>query len=480
MISCLSIADHGYAQITFERSYGGQFYDTGSDVIETPDHNYLVFGTTRSVSNDTTDAYLLKLDENGDSLWTKIYGGKLEDSGIAITSASDGGYVLGIASNSINPENYDIYLVKIQENGDTLWTRTYGGPETDYIHSMQSTSDDGYIVLAHTLSYGKGSLDFYLLKLDENGDTLWTRTYGGTGSDWGGFVQQTADGGYILAGDTYSFDDPDGDAYLIKTDGSGDTLWTRSYGGTEYDRAFHVLQMPDDGYLLTCRTQSFGDADMNGYLIRTSSTGDTLWTKVIGGAQTCELSWCEQTSDGNYIAVGDIRGTGVLTVDAYMVKFDSDGNILWTRNFGGPEHDIARCVKETLDGGLIVVGRTESFAVDQNDDVYIIKTNNAGNFTSVRDNRSMLSPSSDALLECFPNPFHTSTRIAFKLNKAENVSLRIVSLLGKEIETLLSDKHMSNGEYDITWSPDHLASGLYVIQLKVGNSIFTEKLIYQR
>jgi hypothetical protein len=98
MISCLSIADHGYAQITFERSYGGQFYDTGSDVIETPDHNYLVFGTTRSVSNDTTDAYLLKLDENGDSLWTKIYGGKLEDSGIAITSASDGGYVLGIAS----------------------------------------------------------------------------------------------------------------------------------------------------------------------------------------------------------------------------------------------------------------------------------------------------------------------------------------------------------------------------------------------
>ena len=477
MISCLSFSNPAWAQITFERSYGGQFYDAGSKVLETPDHNYLVLGTTRSFSNDTTDAYLLRLDEYGDTLWTKIYGGKLEDSGGPIATASD---VLGIATNSINPGNYDIYLVKIQENGDTIWTRTYGGSSVDYIHSMQSTSDDGYIVLAHTLSFGKGSLDFYLLKLDENGDTLWTRTYGGTESDWGGFVQQTADGGYILAGDTYSFDDPDGDAYLIKTDGSGDTLWTRSYGGTEYDRAFHVLQMPDDGYLLTCRTQSFGDADMNGYLIRTNSTGDTLWTKVIGGAQTCELSWCEQTSDGNYIAVGDIRGTGVLTVDAYMVKFDSDGNILWTRNFGGPESDLASCVKETQDGGLIIVGQTKSFTIDQNVDVYIIKTNDAGNFTSVRDTRSIRSPASDAFLECYPNPFHTSTRIAFKLNKAENVSLRILNMLGEEIETLLSDKYMSNGEYEIPWSAEHLPSGLYVIQLKVGNYICTKNLIYQR
>ena len=480
LISCLSFAHPTFAQITFERSYGGQFYDTGEDVVETPDHNYLVFGTTRSVSNDTTDAYLLRLDENGDTLWTKAYGGKLWDSGIAIVPASDGGYVLGIATNSINPENYDVHLVKIQDNGDTLWTRTYGGSATDYVHSMQSTSDDGYIVLAHTLSYGKGSLDFYLLKLDENGDTLWTRTYGDTGSDWGGFVQQTSDDGYIMTGDTYSFGDPNGDIYLIKTNISGDTLWTRTYGGADYDRAYHVLQTTDGGFMVSGITQSLGAADYNGYLIRTNTSGDTLWTKVIGGMQTSSLYWCEQISDGNYVAAGSIRGIGVETVDAYIIKFDDDGNILWTRNFGGAEHDMASCVKETKDGGLIIVGRTKSFAVGQDDDVYIIKTNNAGNFTSIRDIRSTLPPSSNELLECYPNPFHSSTRITFKLNKADNVSLRIVSLLGKEIETLLSDKYLSDGEYDFPWSADHLPGGLYVIQLKVGNNIFTQNIICQR
>lgn len=480
MISGLGLANSVWAQITFERSYGGQFYDMGNVVIETPDHNFLVFGTTRSVSNDTTDAYLLRLDENGDTLWTNIYGGKLWDSGIAIAASSDEGYVLALASNSINPENYDVHLVKIQENGDTLWTRTYGGPDTDYVHAMQSTSDDGYVVLAHTLSYGMGSLDFYLLKFDVNGDTLWTRTYGDTGSEWGGFVQETTDQGYILTGDTHSFQDPNGDIYLIKTDSFGDTLWTRTYGGPEYDRAYHVLQMPDGGYLLSGKTESFGNADQNGYLLRTNSAGDTLWTKVFGGSQTCSLSWCERTSDGNYVAVGSIRGIGVATVDAYLIKFDSDGNILWTRNFGGPEHDLANCVKETQDGGLIIVGGTESFTVGQDDDVYIIKTNDAGNFTSVRGTRSTLPPSSNALLECYPNPFHSSTRISFKLNMADNVSLRIVSLLGKEIETLLSDKYMTNGDYEISWSADHLPGGFYVIQLKVGNYIYTKNLIYQR
>lgn len=480
IVAYICFSGQAWAQTTFERSFGGAFYDVGNEVIETPDHDYLIFGTTRSASNDTTDAYLLRLDENGDTLWTKIYGGKLEDSGVSIAFASDGGYTLALASNSFNPGNYDIHLVKIQENGDTLWTRTYGGPGTDYVHSMQSTSDNGYIVLAHTLSFGAGSLDFYLLKVDENGDSLWTRTYGGPESDWGGFVQQTADDGYILTGDTYSFNDPSGDIYLIKTNSFGDTLWTRTYGGTEYDRAYHVLQTLDGGYVISGVTQSYGEADINGYLIRTNSTGDTLWTKVLGGAYICSLSWCEKTSDGNYVAIGSIRDFGFGKGDAFMVKFDPDGNILWTRVFGGPENDSGKCIIETRDGGFVIVGGTGSFTIDQNDDVYIIKTNDAGNFTSVENTRPTMPPSSGAFLICYPNPFHTSTRIIFKVNKAEYVSLRILDLSGKEIETLLREDILTNGEYEILWSADHVASGYYLCQLKIGDSVFTKMLLFQK
>ena len=202
------------AQITFERTYGGKFYDVGNNVIETPDNGFFIIGTTRSASNDTTDAYLLRIDRFGDTLWTDIYGGKLWDSGVSISPSSDEGYLLALASNSIHPGNYDIHLIKIRENGDKIWAKTFGGSDVDYVHSSQSTTDGGYIIQAHTLSYGMGSMDFYLLKVNQNGDAIWTKTFGGAESDWGGFVQQTSDQGYILTGDTQSFGDINGDIYL--------------------------------------------------------------------------------------------------------------------------------------------------------------------------------------------------------------------------------------------------------------------------
>ena len=467
------------SQTTFERTYGGIYYDSGNEVLESPNEGYIIIGTTRSVSNDTADAYVIRTDAAGDTLWTKIYGGDLWDSGIAICPASDDGYVLAIASDSFDPGNYDIYLVKINDTGDILWTKTYGGPETDYVHSLQATADGGYIILAHTLSFGEGSLDFYLVRVNQHGDTLWTKTYGGVESDWGSAVQHTADGGFILGGDTRSFGNGENDVYLIKTNTDGDTLWTRTYGGTEYDRAYHVIQASDNGYIIAATTESFGAQGQDCYLIKTNSAGDTLWTRVWGGPDGDRLIFVQPTSDGNYIATGYINTIGLGLSDVYLVKFNSDGIILWERYFGGIEHDIGYCVRETSDGGFIVVGRTESFNAGNVTDVYLVKTDASGNVTGIRDCKNEVNVKSFVLNQNYPNPFNSFTKFFFSLPEAGLTSLRIYDLLGREMETLVN-RYMKAGKYSTIWEVKDLPSGIYVSRLKSGKFCDTKKMIYQK
>ncbi len=465
-----------HAQTTFQRTYGGVFYDSGSRVLETPDHGYIIVGTTRSFSNDTTDIYVIRTDEVGDTVWTRTYGGNLWDSGIGIQRATDGGYIIASASNSIDPGNYDIYLIKINTAGETQWTKSVGGPATDYAHSIQTTSDGGYVVLAHTLSFGQGSLDFYLLKFDRKGDTLWTKTYGGAQSDWGSTVQQTRDGGFILVGDTKSFGDSNGDVYLVKTDANGNTLWTKTYGGNDYDRGFHVIQTNDNGYIIVGATKSFGAGMNDLYIIKTDAAGDTLWTRTVGGPESDGASFVQQTKDGGYIISGGVNSFGFGGSDAYLVKLNSAGNILWTRVFGGAKNDGAKCVRQTADGGFVVVGSSESFTTGQGYDVYLIKTNGSGDITVVKDIESEVYPKDFKLTQNYPNPFSPKTIISYQLPVERYVVLSIYNAAGHIVATLVSERQQA-GKYEYEWDASGLSGGMYLYRLQAGNFVETRKLV---
>jgi hypothetical protein len=275
VLSAICFATIAFAQSSWWRTYGGTSSDWGSSVHQTSDGGYIIIGATASVGAGYDDVYLIKTDAAGDTVWTRTYGGAGDDCGYSVQPTSGGGYIV-TGSTSLHA-----YLVKADASGDTLWTRTYGDTVWSAGNSVQQTTDGGYIVAGFAYSF-RGN-DFYLIKTDGSGDALWTRTYGGADGDVANSVQQTTDGGYIIAGGTMSFGAGNLDVYLVKTDSSGDTLWTRTYGGTSYDEGYSVRQTLDSGYIIAGRTGSFGAGSADVYLIKTSASGDTLWTRTYGG-----------------------------------------------------------------------------------------------------------------------------------------------------------------------------------------------------
>ena len=285
---------------TWTRTYGGIGFDFGREVQETEDGGFIIVGWTNSFGAGDYDVYLIRTDANGDTLWTKTYGGTDYDWGYSIQQMEDGGFIIVGGTNSFGAGDYDVYLIRTDANGDTLWTKTYGGADREWGYSIQQTEDGGFIVAGFTRSFGAGGSDVYLIRTDANGDALWIKTYGGVNSDWGNSIQQTKDGGFIIVGGTNSFGAGDYDVYLIRTDANGDTLWTRTYGSADYDDCgASVQQTKDGGFIIVGGTRSFGAGDYDVYLIRTDANGDTLWTRTYGSADYDDYgASVQQTEDG--------------------------------------------------------------------------------------------------------------------------------------------------------------------------------------
>jgi hypothetical protein len=377
VLFALLLTSFARAQQTWLKTYGGTGQDQGYAVRQTLDGGYIIAGFTQSFGAGATDVYLIKTNASGDTLWTRTYGGTRGDWGFSVQQTSDGGYIVtGLTTSFGDTTNGDVYLIRTDASGDTLWTRNYGGVDDDRGNAVQQTSDSGYIVVGYTHSFGAGDYDVYLIKTNASGDTLWTRTYGGTDADWGFSVQQTLDGGYVVAG--YAVSLGSDDVYLIKTNASGDTLWTRTYGGAGIDWGYAVRQTLDGGYMVAAFTYSFGAGGADVYLIKTDASGDTLWTRTFGGPGVDFGYSGQQTSDGGYVVAGYTSSFGAGFYDVYLIKADASGDTLWTRTYGGTSFDQGRSMQETSDGGYVIAGLTSSFGAGS-DDVYLVKTDADGN-----------------------------------------------------------------------------------------------------
>ena len=447
------------------KTIGGTSDDTGYSVQEISDGGYIIAGYTKSFGHGWYDVYLIKTDLDGDTLWTKTYGGVGYDAGHSVQETSDDGYIIVGETFTFGAGSSDVYLIKTDADGDTLWTKTYGGTINDAGMSVEQTSDEGFIITGHTRSFGGGAwYDLYLIKTDVNGDTLWTKTYGDGGDyyDGGYSVQETRDNGYIVAGWTVT---PLGkyyhwDVYLVKTDADGDTLWTKKYGGIDDDKGHSVYQTSDRGYIIAGQTESFGAGSRDVYLIKTDANGDTLWTRTYGGTnQDAGLS-VQETTDGKYIVAGYTKSFGAGGYDAYLIKTDVYGNILWTETYGGSYWDEGQAVQQTSDGGYIIVGYASSFGAGLWD-VYLIKTDPE----PVGIDEQEPSQNLDIISQCEPNPFRDKTLIKYTMLKDSHLQVVIYNLLGQKVRTLISE-NQSAGHHSVIWDGtdddgNAVSSGIY-------------------
>jgi hypothetical protein len=304
----------------------------------------------------------------GDTLWTRAYGGSYYDEAYCVDRTADGGYIVTGRTESFTPGNSDVWLLKTDADGDTLWARVYGGGDSDQGRSVQQTADGGFIVAGY-IEDANLVANLYLIKTDAQGDSLWTWRYEGDDYAYIYSVQQTTDEGYILAGKTGPFLE-DYDAWLVKTDPLGDTSWTRKYGGDDHQEAYAVRQTSDGGYVVTGQTGTCPDFDV--YLWKTDADGETMWANTYGGSNYDRGYSVQQTTDGGYIIAGTTESFGAGYQDVYLIKTDADGNSLWTRVYGYYQEDYAYSVQQTADDGYVVAGYTQS-ARDLN--VWLLRTN---------------------------------------------------------------------------------------------------------
>jgi hypothetical protein len=364
----------------WQQTYGDSLaIDIGYSALQTNDGGYIVTGWTNSYSSGTWgyyDVYLLKTDIYGVEQWNQTYGGIQHDEGYSVLQTNDGGYIICGWTLSFGSGDEDLYLIKTDAYGDSLWTQTFGGVDSERGWSIQQTTDGGYIICGNTKSYGNGDNDVYLVKTDGNGQEEWVKTFGGTNTDESYAVCQTNDGGYIITGHTRSFGNSG--VYLIKTDSIGTEQWFQTYG-TYFDKGFSVQQTTDGGYIICGTTFSTSSGNRDVYIIKTDGNGTEQWSQAFGGTESDYGNSIEQTLDGGYVIVGVTVSPGNLARDIYLIKTDSIGDSLWTLTLGGIGNDEGNTVQQTPDGGYIICA---TVFTGNGYNACLIKTDGNGNITS--------------------------------------------------------------------------------------------------
>ena len=417
----LSFPDSGGSsgEITAIKNYGGSKNDVANAVVKTLDGGAVVLGYTQSINGNITDKttenfdfWVLKLDAESNIQWSKTFGGTNDDRGNDIIQTNDGGYaVLGYSTSSDqdvseNAGSQDFWMIKLNANGSISWSKTFGYTGADFGTTLLQTADNSYLitgVLDVTASGGQGNSqrhaggDIWAIKLSENGELQWSKYFGGSFTDAPFGVVETEDHNFIIAGSSDSGDvdisnnNGSYDFWVLKIASNGSLLWERSFGGSEIDEGRAITTTNDGNFIIVGDTRS-ADKDVsnnNGaadvWIIKMNTDGNLIWEKTIGGTSFDVARSVSKTQDGGFIISGSSRSldnsfTNQGQNDALLLKIDSEGNGVWKQTIGGAEIDFFYDSVQLNDASIIAVGETNSSNGDLTEnkgfsDALIIKTN---------------------------------------------------------------------------------------------------------
>jgi hypothetical protein len=555
--------------IEWTKTYGSTGQDGGESMILTSDIAIVIAGFKSSGPSSYKDILLMKTDLSGNQLWSRTFSLGLNDIARSVQQTQDGGFIIA-GMTEVNPQTFDPFLIKTDSEGNIQWSQQYdyGFGEDDRAHSVYQTSDGGYILAGQTwLFHGPfGNYDMYIIKTDLNGNVQWTKIFfrEEQGGDVALGIQQVSDGGYIIGGFTQS---SQWASYIIRTDGSGNPVWSNIYPGEWQSECYDIQSTPDGGFIYT-GTESNFTTDTDVLLVKLNGDGVLQWKKIYGTVEADQGEFLQQLSDGGYVIAG-MSATQSTSYDMYVVRTNSSGDLLWSSRIGGTSDDRAFSVVTNQDGSHLVTGWAWSYGLGMGD-VYLVKLqdsvvpveltsfnsvvngdevilswstatelNNSGfeiqrksgtdewfnigfvqgaGTTQQIQNYSYTDkifiagnysyrlkqvdfdgafkysdaievevnsfPARFSLEQNYPNPFNPSTKIRFTIpaviasvaKQSQMVTLKVYNVLGNEIATLVNEEK-SAGEYEVNFDASGLASGTYFYKLEAGSFSQVKKMI---
>lgn len=451
---------------TFERIFGTSQDDSGNKVHSTNDGGYIIVGSTTKPNENYPDAFIVKTDGNGKPIWSKIYGGNYTDAASDILPLADGNFLLVGNSDSYGTGTNDIFVMKLSSSGDSLWFKSYTTTYDESASRIIEANSTGYIIIGSTKNTSDNSANALVMKIDGSGNTTWKKDFDNNGGgENAADILSTTDGGYVFAGSSSNPTDGKSDVYLVKIDSSGNLSWQKTLGGSETDVGKSIDKTGDGGYIISGYTASYGNGGRDAYLVKTDGSGNEQWHKTFGTIHSDEFSSVITTTDG-YLCVGYINSyfsQQFIYNDLVIIKTDLQGNQAWQKTFGGSLEDNASYVISNPSGGFVILGRTTSY--DPKQSIYFIEINSDGNITKVEDNNLSSTPLTYKLLQNFPNPFNPSTQITYNLKYESLVKLRVYDILGREIKTLVNGIQNA-GQHKELFNASNLSSGIYFYRLQ--------------
>jgi hypothetical protein len=356
MVTMVAAAEFATAS---ELLLGGPKNDRGVTVSTTADGGFIIVGVTESRGSGGEDVYLVRLDAEAKVVWESAFGGARDDDGWSVVETASGGFVVAGFSDSSGGGGFDCTLTSTDSTGNPQWSRHYGGAELDRCWSMAATSG-GWVVAGETASSGSGERDCYLVRTDDAGNELWSRTYGGTKDDRCFSVAAAKDGGFVLAGQTFSEGAGDRDAWILKTDARGELEWSATRGGTASDVAHSVVVDHNGNILVIGYTTSFAETPDDPMLLKYTGDGKLEWSRVLA------MDGHNKTITGSLASGGGLCVTGVSTEGhpstnaALILKVDGSGQVLWTARVlpTSVGETFGYGVTATADGGCAITGHT--------------------------------------------------------------------------------------------------------------------------
>ncbi len=363
----------------WDKTFGGSSYDWAGSILQTTNGKYIVAGMTDSKGAGLHDAWVFKLDANGNSEWDNTFGGNGNEEARSAHQTNDLGCVVaGETYSKLGTGWHNAWVFKLDTNGELEWDNAFGGSGYDTTSSILQTTDGKYTIAGWTDSKGAGYNDAWVFRLDSNGNLEWDNTYGGKYDDVANSILQINEVEYIVVGETSSKGMGEYDAWVFKLDSNGNLLWDNTFGGSDIDRAYSLLQTPDGGCVIAGVTSSKGAGGEDAWVFKLDSSGNLEWDNTFGGSDIDKAYSLLQTTDGGYIIAGVTSSKGAGDDDAWIFKLDSNGNLEWDNTFGGSYVDKAYSLLQTTDEGYIIAGVTSSKGAGY-DDAWILKLDKNGN-----------------------------------------------------------------------------------------------------